>query len=69
MANTTKLEIEEMFVCHECEVCSRLKPQALNWGHECWGYTGHGKRITACESHIEPLPVVVDMFEELNEVK
>ena len=47
----------KMHLCNECNQCSSLKPKPLNWGHECWAHTEDGRRIVACESHIEQIPV------------
>lgn len=52
-----------MYLCNECSTCSRNRPQSLNWGHECWGYTESGKRIAECESHIEGLPFIEELPE------
>ncbi len=48
----------KMHLCNECNQYSSLKPQPLNWGHECWAYTEDGRRIVACESHIEEIPLI-----------
>ena len=48
----------KMNLCNECNQCSSLKPQPLNWGHECWAYTEDGYRVVECESRIEEIPII-----------